>query len=369
MPSLCYLWHWPILIYAMYSLGTTQLGLIPGSAVILVAVALSWSTYRFIETPLRAQGKRLSTAAAGFGRVGALAPTLACGALAVALSVPVVANYYRLNGEVDEFIAANRDNRHLLASEHRAEPLVMQLMGSRRLLPESTADGCNVAMLDAAIKVCMYGKRDGKFTVALIGGSHAQQWLPALQWIAEDRGIRIANLTKDGCRLGGESRTCKEWNAGLARKVAEIGPDIIFTTATVDMRNVLDRLPNSYPRIWHKFTSGGARVVAIRDNPRPAQDGPDCVAREIASPASCGELRSRALAAVNPTRGRDLGPHVSTIDMTDAFCDNSWCPYVRGGYLIYRDNSHISVPYARFLAPELEARLDGLGALPARPAS
>jgi len=49
--------------------------------------------------------------------------------------------------------------------------------------------------------------------------------------------------------------------------------------------------------------------------------------------------------------------HVHVLDLTDLFCDGGVCPPVKNGIIVYRDNSHISEPFARSLAPVLGDRL------------
>lgn len=51
-----YLWHWPVLIFAMEIFGTTHLGLGQGLAVIALSVALAYATYRYVEQPMRQLG-------------------------------------------------------------------------------------------------------------------------------------------------------------------------------------------------------------------------------------------------------------------------------------------------------------------------
>nr|WP_265508030.1 acyltransferase [Paracoccus rhizosphaerae] len=48
-----YLWHWPLLIFWRHWTGETSVGLLPGTAIILIAGLLAWATLRLIETPFR----------------------------------------------------------------------------------------------------------------------------------------------------------------------------------------------------------------------------------------------------------------------------------------------------------------------------
>jgi hypothetical protein len=48
---------------------------------------------------------------------------------------------------------------------------------------------------------------------------------------------------------------------------------------------------------------------------------------------------------------------VSLIDMTDSFCDESSCPAIIDGMVVYTDSQHLSRTFSESLAPELEDQL------------
>ena len=49
------------------------------------------------------------------------------------------------------------------------------------------------------------------------------------------------------------------------------------------------------------------------------------------------------------------------IDLTDFYCDASKCPVVIGGVDVYADNNHLTVTFARTLAPYLYRDLVAAG--------
>jgi hypothetical protein len=51
------------------------------------------------------------------------------------------------------------------------------------------------------------------------------------------------------------------------------------------------------------------------------------------------------------------------IDLTRFYCDASTCPVVIGGVNVYRDNNHVTVTYAKTLAPYLFSAMRRTGAL------
>ena len=48
-----YLWHWPILAYARYRAADTELSIAVIAAALVLTLALSWLSWRFVETPVR----------------------------------------------------------------------------------------------------------------------------------------------------------------------------------------------------------------------------------------------------------------------------------------------------------------------------
>ena len=49
--------------------------------------------------------------------------------------------------------------------------------------------------------------------------------------------------------------------------------------------------------------------------------------------------------------------NIPVVDLTDLFCDLGTCFSQVGDVIVYRDRSHLSIEYARMLAPFLDSRL------------
>ena len=68
--------------------------------------------------------------------------------------------------------------------------------------------------------------------------------------------------------------------------------------------------------------------------------------------------------ALHEAQRRTLG--TTWIDLTDRLCAGEKCPVLIGGVNVYADGNHLSVTYARTLAPYLDRALVAGGLLPAR---
>jgi hypothetical protein len=125
---------------------------------------------------------------------------------------------------------------------------------------------------------------------------------------------------------------------------------------------------NQSPADWARATTTtvsalaeqGIRVVYIVDTPRRGEPGPDCVAANLDDVSKC--ITPQAEAQPFPGITNAISTAVARsggviIDPTSWFCADDQCPSVIGNYLVYRDQSHVTASYMRFLAPELEQLL------------
>lgn len=108
------------------------------------------------------------------------------------------------------------------------------------------------------------------------------------------------------------------------------------------------------------FTQAGLAVSVILDSPYPGVDIPDCVAEHLDDVTACTSARG----AVVPYPGRRdavaesaswVGAQV--LDPLDWTCTQEECPAVVGNVLVYRDSSHLTATYSRWLAPILAGLL------------
>ncbi len=254
---------------------------------------------------------------------------------------------------------------------------------ARKDIPSSYREGCHVQDNPSPKAVgCVYGDPAGEYTVALVGDSHAAQWVPTLQAIAEQRGWRLLVYTKSSCPLvdatvavGKDDRPytgCTGWNADVQRIMAAERPDLVLTSSTAyrvtEGGTVLDparsdaTMLEGFRSAWSRLVAEGAVVVAIADTPRPGFDMADCVSANEGSLRSCAVPRTTAMSlagqAVTEAAAGQNAVHL--VDLGDFICPDTTCAPVIGRVLVYRDEHHITATYARTLAHAMEVRLEGL---------
>ena len=95
--------------------------------------------------------------------------------------------------------------------------------------------------------MCSFGELENPdYTIALVGGSHSGHWFPALEKMSGNLNLQIDVYIKDACRFTNDdfdgllTESCMEWNDNLMEPLMSNPPDLVFTTANV---NIEDTIP------------------------------------------------------------------------------------------------------------------------------
>src|SRR5690349_14952866 len=236
------------------------------------------------------------------------------------------------------------------------------------LIPNAPCNRLNVRDL---VRACWFGarKRNGKHTIAVLGDSHAAAWRAALRPLAVDRKWRGISNTHTSCafsrvvspgRTKANAKDCKTWNDETIAWL-KTHPEIttVFVVDAVIPRPGFETQVEGYRRAWKMLPHTVRHIVVIRDNPRMQSDTPPCIesamrAKQAAGPA-CARRRATSLKpdpAVEAVR-RMHSKRIKLIDLSHYFCDDTRCPPVIGGVLVYKDLTHITRSYGVTLAPYL----------------
>nr|WP_308163401.1 SGNH hydrolase domain-containing protein [Nocardia alni] len=305
-------------------------------------------------------------------RVGALVATL--GVLAIAVSggwrVAMGANPPRPPTSLNplEYPGGEALASGVRVPHARMRPSVLEAPDD---VPQSTADGCISDFDTTTLITCDYGDTSATRTLAVVGSSHAEHWLPALDILAHRHRFRLRVMFKMGCPLtvsdnvsykGQTIPDCRDWSRQVIDLLGRQRPDWVFTTGTRPRDGVGDETPQDYLDVWSQLSERGLNVLAMRDTPWLRRDGvryraTDCLARGGTS-SGCGLPRDYALDPVDPEIApASRFPNVVPIDLTDAVCAPDVCPVSAGNILIYHDEHHLTATYSRSLAPALERTL------------
>lgn len=244
------------------------------------------------------------------------------------------------------------------------------------MLPQTQSDGCFASWKDVDVvtthdfnssdEPCVYGDVDAEDFVYLAGGSHSEQYLPALDAIGKMRGFQVIPVLKMTCPMapipyddGSPYPECAQW-VPKAKEYMMDNPGMgVFMTSTRPEHPLGggdEVIPDDYVTMIEDLSSV-MPVWAVRDNPWMLTDsGAPLNPRECIAEGGddCG-MESR-LEGENPAVAA-LGDDVIHIDLTRAFCPDGYCEPVIGNILVYRDNHHLTNAYVLSLVGELDREM------------
>jgi len=240
-------------------------------------------------------------------------------------------------------------------------------------------DGCLDGFTDASVHPCVYGDTTSSRSIVLFGDSHAIQWFPAIDNLANQQHDALVVMTKATCPpiditvyspdLGRDYTECNEWRTAELQRMTTLRPAVVILGFSreygiaddhviVDGSAWLSGLTDTITTIEQ---NSGARVVLMGDDPYPQQSVPDCLSQHLDDTPTCsipkhypfynpsGIPQEKAVAAATGAGYVDTDPW---------FCIASTCTVIVGNMLVYRDDNHITATYANWLTPVIGAHLE-----------
>ncbi len=359
-----YLWHWTLLTFARIVESEVPNVNIRIAAVIL-AIALSWLTYKLVERPIR---------------LGAHNRLKVSGLVFLMLSVGYVG--YQTYGE-DGFPLRNS------LSKNGENNLLIQAIKDDN--PISHADCMGMYNLKDKIRFCNVSTTT-KPKIALIGDSHARAFYDGLSEILGKRNEGILNI---GGRLFldvasypiGNLFEIEVYKGGIKATQFALDEPTIHTVIMVsgyfrpssdsilqlidkpeitDARKIFEIAMRNTIK---KFVAAKKNVIFVIDypwidfDPRACLDSrPFRLTNHVRNP--CAGTRSKY--DYDNTEYRNLVfsvlgefPEVRVFDSAAYLCDEQWCWAMKNNKLLYRDKEHISLEGSRYLSSELVKVIDG----------
>lgn len=360
-----YLIHWPLLVVFLINRDQEAAGLFSGLAIIAVSVLWAMVTTRFIDRPIR----QLKWAARKRRR-----SAVVIALCAIFVGVPVGA--WQLQIHTAATAAADDANNPGAASLREGfvpfgddqaplMPLMTALDREWVNLEDDCSGDFDASSFGSLQAGCTQSTvQDPTQLAVVVGASHPQQWVAAIEPVAKRQGWDLVVLRKGQCPFGapvGQEpvENCDQWNADVLSYLDEVNPDLVFTVSSSSHHTRPDdRLVPGYEEAAAQIMSNGAQVIAIRDNPRFGINIPECVESSGQDDPSCTFDVAAKLAPVNPVSELAARfPGLHSIEMTDLICPDGTCPPVIGNVLVYMDDNHLSETYIKTMVPEFERRL------------
>ncbi|GAA2244212.1 SGNH hydrolase domain-containing protein [Promicromonospora sukumoe] len=374
-----YLWHWPLLIGYENLYGTPS----PLEGTLLMAASFipAWLSLKLVENPVRFSGtlarsnRTTLSVGANLTAVGILA------GLVVMLAVPQGPPAGAGDAEGARSLTVTDGRASGIENPDSVDSMVPGPVDAVDDVPAAYGKDCQADQEATTPKFCEFGDPDGERTMVLAGDSKALQWSGAFDELARQEGWRLVTATKSSCGLydvlrneGGQDYTeCLEHNRALTDALIEMKPDVVVVSQRHDTaidpttgETTEAAMTDGLVRVWDRLGQAGIHVVALLDNPSPANvevgDGEvyKCVAERLDQLSDCAFGRADGIAASGTpalVAAAEKVPAVDVLDLTDLFCDEQVCPPVIGGVLVYRQGSHITNTYALSAVPVLTDRL------------
>jgi hypothetical protein len=230
--------------------------------------------------------------------------------------------------------------------------------------PITYENGCHLNYHQSISPLCEFGKLDSTKTVVLYGDSHAAQWFPALNKLADEKGFKLINLTKSACpsiavtraSVGAfQMKNCEEWRSSAISRIAVMKPDLVILSSFEhyspigDPRKVEEWWVAGSKKSYQILQPLSPKLIYLLDTPLPDRNIPDCLATTRAD---------RCIA--NDEKGLPQVADFQIIKPSIWLCESD-CPGTVRGNVAYRDASHISVATSLELANRLWLALLGHG--------
>jgi len=172
-----YLWHWPLIILA----GAAEIRfgfVLPFSLLLLLMVAISYCSWRFVETPMR-RGKQY-------------APSIAAAAVVLALVM------YGLRGVNNAEDASGLKPTQWAGNEFNVNPIKEWPESVKRRMEGMQVSGEGNSSLEYSSLGIVRRYGGEKIDVLMLGDSHGLMWAAAVDEIVSEARKTISFMTADG---------------------------------------------------------------------------------------------------------------------------------------------------------------------------
>ncbi len=354
-----YLWHWPVLWFAMALFGT--LSVAQSVLAIMISFIPAAGSYRWIEQPFR-HHRSLVQPIRG----------VALGGVATVAAYMLGALLLQTTTNVEQTVVAAEDVPQVvevLGVQVTAEEITPSFMDAREELPAGYESGCFDEFR------CSLGNPRADIHVLILGNSHAAHWVPTLEGLAAERDWRLTVMAASGCRTatGAPSASkrferCETWpdavRAELPSIVDEHGVDLVLVSENRILHDPTDAertlLTNAYIASWDYLGQIDVPVAVVRPVPGGNVIGLDCPSLLVGDLVDCATPIDKAINGERPIIDAAAAHDLPLLDLTDYFCVDGMCPAVIDDLLVRRDNNHLTVTFARALTNAFGERLDQL---------
>lgn len=402
-----YLWHWPLLIIFVHMTGEDSRNPKVFLPVISLSLGLAWLTMKFVENPLRQRVKPERGnpfTAEYYRRIVRTDPPK--GIIAASVSLVVAFAIISMSPAIlkvgqDYISKVNQEKIQQAGGWDKSYPgaattlynvpapsdvpIQPELSNIDSMMPLTQPDKCFTDFGNGELVLnkpdgspCQYGDTDSNKTLYVVGGSHSEQYIPALDNIGKKRHIKIIPILKMGCALYQDIKwdntdfpECyQDWSPKAEQYIKDNPPTegvfMVSTRPATIQGDGPEVVPSYYVDVFRRLADAGIKIYGVRDNPWFTQnygeekDVRQCVSDNPHNVEQCGQEGSKTLLPTNPANTSYNIPTMVNIDLTKAFLNrDGYAEPVIGNILVYRDSHHLTSQFVKTLEPELERQMFG----------
>jgi hypothetical protein len=367
-----YLWHWPILIIAAEYSGKSTLTLGTNLLLLLLALAVSFVSYRVVENPIRhwrlpSRRSVIVGLVLAVTTVGVMSLVIDLDtATATTRGIVPAANERVVGGQVAAAPGITTVSKSIAKADYGAS----YVTGESFLRPRCVAD-----FQQTSVPICTLGDPNGAGLMVVYGDSHALMWTPTLDALARSEHMRLVVLGKLGCPAAqvtvlqpagvglppGPDTQCDRWHTWAIRWINRHRPELLVVSQADYYRlPVADVTPSksfssaqwqaAMEGLFRSLTVPKRSTVVLGSTPILAQAGPVCLAAHPDEVQACSSPARDAVPKLGTAdRRAALHSHVGYVDTTPWFC-SSTCTAIIGPYEVYDSTgTHISGVWAKYL--------------------
>lgn len=350
-----YLWHWPLLVFPRIILGDTP-SVMARSLLIVVAIFLSFITFKFIEKPMRHGGSWKTLALVFLGGV-----VFSTGAI-----------IYKFKG-----LPSRTANTSTMTSQFgwngdQKDSLCQNKIGE-------DAEFCRLS-------------KDKKPSILLIGDSIAWQYYFGLEEQTKNTDETVLAYTQGGCAafFGFSNRFDFDSCLRVTQKMLNLAKNDSSVRAVVfssfpriysedahpldlgyglgnkekfsSKNDFNNHVTTTFSGVMNEILASGKTVVFIKNNPYLSFDLKNCITRPLRPQdyGSCDEKYSNHV-----KYGLEYNqllddlikqfPKIKVFDPADSLCikDRDHCSAIKNGKMLYRDGQHLSKDGSKYLGEPL----------------
>ena len=356
-----YLWHWPLLVFALNWLDKPRLSVDEGLMVIAGALVLARLSYSGLEKPL----KHVFT-----GRVR-LTWAIAMGLVFSTLSLAYggkKALYEYINPAIPEIAmpVMSEPNPRLGPTLDLDEVSLKRVITAPFDMPRAVLNNCDPDIESDEVIPCEFGDLQSRKTVVLVGGSHASQWGPTFDVLGKTRGFKLISITKSSCTFGynfANNPACERWNNKVLDVLHKLNPSLVVVVATrMPYRNEpwgKEYIPYGYIQKWVSLDEAGIPILGLRDNPFYELNPYTCAWINSFNLKECAKAYDELYLPYNPAKTiEEKLRHFKAADLSTLFCPDGNCYPVIDGIPLWRDNHHLTRSFMRYVAVKAGRLID-----------